>query len=73
MPWLRHNACSGNLPNLMMPVWPRQEEVEMENPKEAHSCTDPSLLDLFSVSFSSYHEIHVFYFLHRLLNDKTTS
>lgn len=51
MPWLRHNGCSGNLPNLMMPVWPRREEVESRNPKEAHSCTDPSL-PIFTLSLS---------------------
>lgn len=43
VPWPHHNGRAGNLPSLMMPVWPRLEEVESRNPKEAHSCTDPPL------------------------------
>lgn len=40
VPWPRHNGRAGNLPSLMMPVWPRLEEVESRNPKEAHSCAN---------------------------------
>lgn len=74
MPWLRHNGRPGNLPNLMMPVWPGREEVESRNPKEAHSCTDPSLpISLLAPPHlppSSYHDLHFFRFA--FLPDDTT-
>lgn len=43
VPWPCHNGCAGNLPSLMMPVWPRLKEVGSRNPKEAHSCSNPPL------------------------------
>lgn len=43
VPWPCHNGCAGNLPSLMMPVWPRLKEAGSRNPKEAHSCSDPPL------------------------------
>lgn len=54
MPWPRHNGRSGNLPKLMMPVWPRLEEVENKNLKEAHSCTAPALPISPSLSISRF-------------------